>query len=110
MNNEREPITHELKVWSQFFADVKNGRKSFEFRVNDRDFRVGDTLYLREYHPESKQYTGQETTKKITYVLNLTDFLKGYDPSGYVVLGLAAEASSETVKDTDAGDVKEEPI
>ena len=107
MDNEREPITHELKVWPRFFADVKNGRKSFEFRVNDRDFRVGDTLYLREYHPESKQYTGQENTKKITYVFNLTDFLKGYDPSGYVILGLAAEDSSEAVKDTGAGDVKE---
>ena len=107
MDNERKPITHELKVWPQFFPDVQSGRKSFEFRVNDRDFRVGDTLYLREYHPESKQYTGQETTKKIIYVLNLTDFLKGYGPSGYVILGLAAEASSEAAKDMSTGDAKE---
>ena len=37
---------HELKLDTEFFDDVKSGKKNFEIRKNDRNFEVGDTLFL----------------------------------------------------------------
>jgi len=36
--------THELKCWPEYYEQVASGRKSFEIRVNDRDYQVGDTV------------------------------------------------------------------
>jgi len=38
---------HFLKTWAEYFEAVKSGNKTFEVRVNDRDFKVGDILVLR---------------------------------------------------------------
>lgn len=40
--------THELKLDIKYFEDVKNGKKNFEIRKNDRDFKVGDILKLKK--------------------------------------------------------------
>ncbi len=45
----------ELKTDSAVFVDVVEGRKLFEIRLNDRDFKIGDDLVLRE-----TLYTGSE--------------------------------------------------
>lgn len=45
--------THELKIDIKYFDDVKNGKKNFEIRKNDRDFQVGDILELRAYKKDS---------------------------------------------------------
>ena len=37
---------HYLKVWPQFFDAIAEGRKPFEYRLNDRDFNTGDVLIL----------------------------------------------------------------
>ena len=44
-------MTHELKIWPEPFAAVRDGRKRYEVRRNDRDYRVGDVLVLNEYIP-----------------------------------------------------------
>ena len=61
--------THELKTWPSCFAAVKAGNKPFDVRENDRNFQVGDQLILREFEPESEQYTGQAVTRWVSYVL-----------------------------------------
>lgn len=48
---DRAPITHELKTWPPYYQEVHQGRKNFEVRLNDRDFRPMDVLKLREYDP-----------------------------------------------------------
>jgi hypothetical protein len=58
--------THELKILPQWFADVSTGKKNFEIRRNDRDFKVGDYLLLKEY--ERGHYTGRELKKRIQYI------------------------------------------
>lgn len=83
---------HELKVWPQFFDVVASGVKTFEIRQNDRDYRVGDVLRLREWlrpgtlgvtRSEAEMlYTGREVRRRIAYI---TDFAQ---TPGFVVLGL----------------------
>lgn len=44
--------THELKIHPEFFNAVENGSKTFELRVNDREFQTGDRVKLNEWDPE----------------------------------------------------------
>lgn len=62
-------MPHELKTWSEPFTAILDGRKRFELRKQDRDFRVGDHLRLREYDPSSGTYTGRETWRVVTYMI-----------------------------------------
>ncbi|GAA3929503.1 ASCH/PUA domain-containing protein [Hymenobacter algoricola] len=76
--------THELKTWPACFAAVEAGIKPFDVRENDRSFQVGDALLLREFEPESEQYSGRTTARWISYVLPGGSF--GVEP-GWCVLG-----------------------
>lgn len=81
---------HDLKVWPQYYEAVEAGLKPFEIRKNDRDYQVGDTLRLREYSPGPDEYTGKETRRIVTFMLNGDDpmgFAFGLR-SGFVALGL----------------------
>lgn len=40
---------HELKILPEYFDAVISGRKRFEIRKNDRDYKVGDQLILKEW-------------------------------------------------------------
>lgn len=85
----RAPMEHELKCWPEYFEQVVTGRKPFEIRKNDRDFRVGDTLWLREWvlpdDPtcQDAYYTGLDCRRTVTYI---TDFGQW---QGRVVMGIA---------------------
>jgi hypothetical protein len=78
--------THELKIWPACFSAVEAGVKPFDVRENDRDFRVGDTLVLREYEPETEQYSGRSITRWVSYILQGGSF--GVE-AGWCVLGLS---------------------
>jgi hypothetical protein len=77
--------THELKTWPEYFKALAEGRKTFEVRKNDRDFKEGDILHLREWHPRTEEYSGQQMVKSVTYVMS--GGLLGVQ-AGYVVMGL----------------------
>jgi len=68
---------HDLKIHPKPYRGVLDGRKTFEIRNNDRDFKEGDTAILYEYF--GGEYSGKETIILITYV---TDFEQ---KEGYVV-------------------------
>lgn len=71
---------HELKILPQYFNVVRSGEKTFELRKDDRGFKVGDTLILKEFEPgvrdysgqvpiiKESRYTGRSIKKKITYI------------------------------------------
>jgi hypothetical protein len=71
--------THELKCWTGFFEDMLSGKKNFEVRLNDRDFKVGDVLHQREFIASTKiagsndvraaSYTGRELRQRVDYVM-----------------------------------------
>jgi len=46
-------MRHELKVWPEYFEPVAGGWKRFELRKDDRGFKVGDAVVLKEWDPES---------------------------------------------------------
>lgn len=98
---------HLLKAWPQFFNPVYSGQKPFEIRKNDRNFKVGDILVLREFFVCDKceglgtvltqnekkikcpgcdgltgRYTGREVDRKVTYI---TDFMQ---QPGFVVMAI----------------------
>ncbi len=75
-------MIHELKILPQYFKEVVNGNKNFEVRKNDRCFKKGDLLVLQEF--DGEKYTGLETRKEITYLLDNSNYLR----DGYVVLGM----------------------
>jgi hypothetical protein len=68
--------THELKTWPDYYAHLVDGTKTFEYRRDDRGFKVGDVLYLREWEPTFERYTGREMHRRVTYLLNVSkDFV-----------------------------------
>lgn len=50
-------MTHHLKTKPEYFQAVINGKKPFEIRLNDRDFKQGDRVILEEYIGYRKIYT-----------------------------------------------------
>lgn len=59
---------HELKIHPEYFGPVSEGKKTFEIRKNDRDYRIGDTVILREFDPRTGEYTGRLIQKEVGYV------------------------------------------
>jgi len=71
-----------VKIKPCYYLAVEKGIKLFEVRYNDRDYKVGDILVLREF--ADGEYTGRKMTMRITYVLSDVDYVK----EGFVVLGI----------------------
>jgi hypothetical protein len=70
---------HELKTDPEVFQAVINFKKTYEIRFNDRDFKIGDYLLLKETVStgeamklgfEPLQYTGRECLVKISHILH----------------------------------------
>lgn len=86
------PQVMSLKVWPEHFEAVRSGAKKFEIRRADRDYRVGQTLVLREWAPEERDFTGRHIRVEVTHLLpgsvHRRD-LMGIRP-GYVALSIQA--------------------
>lgn len=75
---------HDLKITTKYFDDVFSGKKRFEVRRNDRDYKVGDFLRLREIDSLGN-YTGRYLVRSVIYLLDDDYYVK----DGYVILGLS---------------------
>lgn len=84
---------HVLKIWPEYYDAVANGIKTFEIRKNDRDFKIGDTIRLREYNSameteiDAERYTGRDIKVCVVYMLTSMDYPSGI-PEGYCILGI----------------------
>ena len=86
--------SHKLKTDTEAFQAVVEGRKTFEIRFNDRNFKVGDELVLLETiytleeqmkHGKPLLFSGNELRKTVSYVLS------GYGlQDGWVILGITS--------------------
>lgn len=75
---------HDLKIQTQYFNAIQIGTKTFEIRENDRDFQVGDVLYLREFDL-LEGYTDRVLKRRISYI---TDYAQ---QENYVVMSIIKE-------------------
>lgn len=82
-------VIHELDCVTPFFEDVHQGLKTFEVRLNDRSFAVGDYLLLRELvvADEAVEVTGRTCAATVTYIFEDGQF--GLLTGDVVVLGIS---------------------
>ena len=73
-------MVHELKILPYYFNLVESGMKTFEIRLNDRNYQVGDILILHEYY--GGKYTDKKIVAKVDAVINFCVGVK----KGYIVL------------------------
>lgn len=78
-------MEHRLKIQSKYYEAIRQGKKTFEVRKDDRFFREDDILLLEEtVTPFGCGYTGREMKVKITYILRNCEYVK----DGYCILGI----------------------
>ena len=74
---------HELKADPTPFREVLALNKRCEVRRDDRGFKVGDILRLREFDRDAAAYSGMECWRVVTHIQT------GYGlPDGLVVLSI----------------------
>lgn len=76
---------HHLKTWTEYYEAVENGSKTFEVRLNDRDFKAGDLLVLEEWDRVNGVYTGRSCERTVSFILTGDRF--GID-SRFVVMAI----------------------
>lgn len=68
---------HELKIMPEYFEAINKGVKTFELRINDRGFNVGDEIMFKEW--DGSNYTGRFLKKQVSYILkNYPGIVDGY--------------------------------
>ena len=81
----------EKKVWPKYFQAIIDGKKTYELRLADFEVKEGDLLILREWNPETKEYSGRVIEKKVTYVARTKEFSfwseEDIEKYGYQVIG-----------------------
>jgi hypothetical protein len=77
---------HELKCWPDEYQAVLDGKKLYEIRKGDRDFQVKDALHLREWDPETEEYSGRSTHVVVTHITQLNQWIGSAGP--WVVMGI----------------------
>ena len=77
-------MVHELKTWPEYFEPVFRRQKTAELRRNDRQYNVGDVLYLREWEPLSAAYTGRDCYRVVTHIVRGGEWLA----PGYCMLSV----------------------
>ena len=74
-------MKHELKILPEYFEAVVRGIKTFEVRKDDRPYKPGDVLVLREY--DAQKYTGRTCGADVLYVLR-----GEYCRDGYCIMSI----------------------
>ena len=78
-------MEHQLKIWPEYYTAMMFGSKSLEVRKNDREYKISDYLFLREWDPKTKNYTGRVLARMVINILYGGQF--GIE-KGYVVMSL----------------------
>lgn len=89
---------HELKIKSEYMAEIWLHRKTFELRKNDRDFEVGDIVHFNIIEKTRKEPYPDDGLYRITYVLK--DVPEYGLQEGYCIFGIR-KLVQETFKSSD---------
>jgi len=63
----------EKKILPKYFQRIIDGDKKFELRLADWKCSKGDVLVLKEWNPETKEYTGRVVEKEVRYITKTKD-------------------------------------
>lgn len=74
-------MTHDIKIERPYFEAVRDERKRFEIRYNDRGYNAGDYIILTPYENGVRIDYYEPINAVITYVTNYQQ------KEGYVVFG-----------------------
>lgn len=90
---------HELKlVGDKFCDDIFYGKKKFEVRFNDRNYKVGDYIKFKAYSnstTELKEHKVNNVIYRITYMFTNIDKYPKWLNDNYCVLGIEPINNSE---------------
>ena len=75
-------MIHELKIYTDFFNAVISGKKTFEIRKNDRNYKVGDMLALNEW--DWNAYTGNSCLVYVDFIIESPEYVK----EGMVIMSI----------------------
>ncbi|WP_334729039.1 DUF3850 domain-containing protein [Nostoc sp.] len=75
---------HTLKTVEPYFTQVKDKKKTFEVRRDDRGYKVGDILKLLKYDARQQKFSGEEVLAEVTHMLDNYPALE----YGYVILSI----------------------
>ncbi len=81
-------MNHVIKCWPIYFEALCSGEKTFELRKDDRMYKSGDILEIREYDPESDSFSGDYVRREVIYKLQGGKFGLA---EGYCILGLKVD-------------------
>lgn len=80
---------HVLKILPEYYEAVLSSKKTFEIRKNDRDFKVGDTLLLKEWNEHEGRFTDRQLHCEITYILEGTEETERFGlKNGFCVMSI----------------------
>lgn len=88
--------THQIKTWKPQFQDILDGKKPFDFRYNDRGYKVGDDIVHLEFDQDTQTKTGRECHATIVYLLGGGQF--GI-PDGYVIFTQLTTMQRDYIRD-----------
>ncbi|MCE9980054.1 DUF3850 domain-containing protein [Leclercia adecarboxylata] len=91
--------THNLKIWPEYFAAVRDGIKRAELRWNDREYQAGDILDLCEWDQNEEVFTGEYISVNVTHVAELGQWMPGYVLLSIALPALATSTVQEPVAD-----------
>ena len=81
----KEVKVHDIRLAAMYFEDVAKGKKTFELRKNDRDYKVEDILEMMEF--KDGKNTGRIIRAEVIYLLeNYTGLSEDYCIMGIKVL------------------------
>lgn len=85
-------MIHTKKVWPEYFDSILTGQKPFELRLADWKCEEGDEIVLQEWNPDTKEYTGREIRKKVSFVIRTKELSfwskEEIEKHGFQVIGL----------------------
>lgn len=91
-------MIHEIKIRPEYFDAVCKREKTFELRRNDRNYKKGDYLVLKEW---DGYFTGREITRYVNYIL--FDWMVEGLESGYCIMNLKLSHLHAVLDETDKG-------
>ena len=88
MRNQSECLLHVLKIEENYMRDVVRCDKKAEFRINDRDYQVGDLIHFVK--TDGTEYCSYFNLFRITHILNVREITRSQSGKveDYVVLSI----------------------